>query len=78
MHVCLYVYECALLEGWVYVLCCVSCLSLFLPILHYFYTAFRRYKRMSFAETSDGSFLKYYRAIVSVFEYQLYVLVICM
>ena len=25
--VCLYVYECVLLERWVYVLCCVSCLS---------------------------------------------------
>ena len=30
--VCLYVHECALLERWVYVLCCVSCLSFFLLI----------------------------------------------
>ena len=30
--VCLYVYECALLERWVYVLCYVSCMSFFLPI----------------------------------------------
>ena len=29
---CLYVYECALLERWVYFLCCVSRISLFLPI----------------------------------------------
>ena len=28
--VCLYVYECALLERWVYVLCYVSCWSFFL------------------------------------------------
>ena len=28
--VCLYVYEYALLERWVFVLCCVSCFSLFL------------------------------------------------
>ena len=28
----LYVYECALLERWVYFLCYVSCISLFLPI----------------------------------------------
>ena len=26
------VYECALLERWVYVLCYVSCMSFFLPI----------------------------------------------
>ena len=31
MCVCLYVYECALLERWVYVLCYVSCVSFFLP-----------------------------------------------
>ena len=31
-YVWLYVYECALLERWVYVLCYVSCLSFFLPI----------------------------------------------
>ena len=30
--VCLYVYECALLERWVHVLCYVSCMSFFLPI----------------------------------------------
>ena len=29
---CLYVYECAFLERWVYVLCNVSCMSFFLPI----------------------------------------------
>ena len=29
---CLYVYECALLERWVYVLFYVSCISFFLPI----------------------------------------------
>ena len=29
---CLYVYECALLERWVYFLCYVSCISFFLPI----------------------------------------------
>ena len=29
--VCMYVYGCALLEKWVYVLCYVSCISLFLP-----------------------------------------------
>ena len=31
---CLYVYECALLERWVYVLCYVSCISFFLPICY--------------------------------------------
>ena len=30
--VCLYVYECALLEKWMYVLCYVSYLRFFLPI----------------------------------------------
>ena len=30
--VCLYMYACALLERWVYVLCYVSCMSFFLPI----------------------------------------------
>ena len=30
--VCLYVYECAMLERWVYVLCSVLCLSFFLPV----------------------------------------------
>ena len=32
---CLYVYECTLLERWVYVLCYVSCMSFFLPICDY-------------------------------------------
>ena len=30
--VCAYTYDCALIERWVYVLCCVSCLRLFLLI----------------------------------------------
>ena len=30
---CLYVYECALIERWVYVLCYVSCMSFSLPIV---------------------------------------------
>ena len=34
ISVCLYMYERALLERWVYVLCCVSCLSFFLLIYH--------------------------------------------
>ena len=32
IYVCLYVCECALLKRWVYVLCCVSCFSVFLLI----------------------------------------------
>jgi len=35
--VCLYVYECALLERWVYVLCYVSCLSFFIHVYNFFY-----------------------------------------
>ena len=36
--VCLYVYDCPLVEICVYVLCCISCLSFILPILYYRYT----------------------------------------
>ena len=34
VSVCLCVYECALLERWVYILCHVSCISIFLLIYH--------------------------------------------
>ena len=37
--VCLYMYGCALLDRWVYVLWCVSCLSLFLNIYKFLWFA---------------------------------------
>ena len=57
-HVCLYVYEYALLERWVYFLCYVSCISFFLPIcidfriFNYFYLDFALISPRSFFSNS--------------------------
>ena len=60
MCVCLYVYECALLERWVYVLCYVSCLSFFLPILGFL--------KGSRIEESDSQSLYFYYFIRVLLE----------
>ena len=55
---CLCVYECALLERWVYFLCYVPCISLFLPIKYYFLNAT--------ALQPQRTILKYFAIIKSV------------
>ena len=55
----LYVYECALVERWVYFLCYVSCISFFLPIRICINKVFTDTIFTTYAALCSGELVKY-------------------